>query len=406
MWITLAWKNVWRNKSRTAITLSAIFFAVILAVCASSLQDGVFDNFVKNMVGYYTGYIQIHQRGYWEHQVLDNALAQDSGYESKIKVLPNINALAPRIESYALASSLEHTKGCMVVGIMANEENKITKLASKVVRGKYFAEADSNVVIISEGLLKRLDLRLSDTIYLISQGYHGSLSAGKYSIKAIVSFGSPELNNQLLFMPLRTAQQFYGASGLVTTYVIGLHTDTKLESTIAAITGISNRDVLEVMSWKELMPDIDQHITMDKASMFIILIILYMLICFGIFGTLLMMMTERKYEMGMLVAIGMKRWKLAMLLMVESVLTVSIGCIAGLICSIPLVYYLKEHPIHLSGELAEAYKKFNFEPVFPASMELETFATQGMIVFCIALILSVYPVVTALGIDPVNSMKK
>lgn len=207
-------------------------------------------------------------------------------------------------------------------------------------------------------------------------------------------------------MPLRTAQQFYGASGLVTSYVIGLHTNTRLQSTIATITGISNRDTFEVMSWKQLMPDIDQHITMDKASMFIILIILYLLICFGIFGTLVMMMAERKYEMGMLVAIGMRRRKLAMLLMVESLLTVSIGCIAGLICSIPLVYYLKKHPIRLSGELAEAYKKFNFEPVFPASMELDTFITQGIIVFCIALILSVYPVVTALGINPVNNMKK
>lgn len=406
MWITLAWKNVWRNKNRTAITISAIFFAVILSVCASSLQDGVFDNFVKNMVGYYTGYIQIHQRGYWEHQVLDNALTQDADYERKIRVLPNINALAPRIESYALASSLEHSKGCMVIGIIAEEENKITKLESKVIDGKYFSYADSNVVIISEGLLKRLDLHLSDTIYLISQGYHGSMSAGKYPIKAIVRFGSPELNNQLLFMPLRTAQQFYGASGLVTSYVIGLHTNTRLQSTIATITGISNRDTFEVMSWKQLMPDIDQHITMDKASMFIILIILYLLICFGIFGTLVMMMAERKYEMGMLVAIGMRRRKLAMLLMVESLLTVSIGCIAGLICSIPLVYYLKKHPIRLSGELAEAYKKFNFEPVFPASMELDTFITQGIIVFCIALILSVYPVVTALGINPVNNMKK
>jgi ABC-type lipoprotein release transport system permease subunit len=145
---------------------------------------------------------------------------------------------------------------------------------------------------------------------------------------------------------------------------------------------------------------------MDKASMFIILLILYLLICFGIFGTQLMMIVERRYEMGMLIALGMKKWKLAWLFIIESVLTVLIGSIAGLLGSVPIVYYLKEHPIRLGGQMAEDFKKFNFEPVFPASMELNTFITQGIIVLCIGLGLSVYPVIVALGVDPVKAMKK
>ncbi|HEY0742722.1 MAG TPA: FtsX-like permease family protein [Chryseosolibacter sp.] len=406
MWLALAWKNLWRNKNRTAITISAIFFAVILSVSASSLQDGVFDNFIRNMVGYYTGYIQVHQRGYWEHQVLDNCLSQNPTYEANLNSLSNIAAVAPRIESYALASSDETSRGCLVVGISPDEENKITSLQKRIIAGSYFARADSNAVIVSEGLLKRLDLRISDTLYLISQGYHGSMAAGKYPIKGIMKFGAPELNDQLVFMPLKTAQEFYSAPGLLTSYVLGLKTDSKLSSTVGAVTELSAGMEYEVMSWKELLPDVDQHITMDKASMFIILIILYLLICFGIFGTLLMMTVERKYEMGMLVAIGMKKWKLAMLFIIESLLSVLLGCLAGLVASIPIVYYLKEHPIRIGGELAESFKRFNFEPVFPASMELATFLTHGAIVFCIGLILSVYPVIVALRINPVRAMKK
>lgn len=406
MWLTLAWKNLWRNKNRTAITISAIFFAVILSVSTSSLQDGVFDNFVKNMVGYYTGYIQIHRAGYWEHQVLDNSFEQDPQYESQIHKLSNITAIAPRIESYALASYGDITKGCMVVGIAPGEENRITALASRVISGVYLKADDTNGVLMSEGLSKRLSLGLSDTLYLISQGYHGSLAAGRYIIKGILRFGSPELNDQLLFMSLGTAQDFFSAPQMITSYVIGLDTDTELGETMKAIKSRSQDQDYEVMSWKELLPDVDQHIRMDKASMFIIQGILYLLICFGIFGTLLMMMIERRYEMGMLVAIGMKKWKLAILFVMESILTVFIGSLAGLLFSVPLVYYMKEHPIRLGGEIAETYKRFNFEPVFPASMELETFITQGLIVFCIGLLLSVYPVIKALQLDPVKAMKK
>ncbi len=406
MWLMLAWKNLWRNKHRTAITISAIFFAVILSVTASSLQDGVFDHFIKNMVGYYTGYIQVHRSGYWDHQVLDNSFEQDRHYETRIKALSNITALAPRIESYALASSLDNTKGCMVVGISPEDENKITSLQARMIAGAYLTAADSNVVIMTEGLLKRLRLKLSDTLYLISQGYHGSMAAGKYPITGVLRFGTPELNDQLLFMPLKTAQQFYSAPHMLTSYVIGLETDQKLSRTLDLIAGESKHSDYEIMSWKELLPDVDQHIRMDKASMFIILIILYLLIGFGIFGTLLMMTVERKYEMGMLVAIGMKKWKLAMLFIIESAFTMVMGSVAGLLTSVPVVYYLKEEPIRLSGEIAEVYKQFNFEPVFPASMELTTFVTQGLIVFGIGLLLSVYPAIVALRIDPVKAMKK
>lgn len=405
MWLKLAWKNLWRNIHRTTISVSAIFFAVILSVIANSLQEGVFDNFIKNMVGYYTGYIQVHFKGYWDHQVLDNSMERKSAFESEAKTLENITAIAPRIESYALASFRDLTKGCLVVGISPEEENQITNLRSKTVSGRYFTAGDSQTVLLSEGLSHRLNLGIGDTIYLIGQGYHGAMAAGKYLIQGIVQFGSPELNDQLLFIPLATAQDFYSAPNLITSYVIGLESDNYLEETLAVLKQKFGADY-EVMSWKEMLPDVDQHIAMDKGSMYIIIAVLYLLICFGIFGTLLMMMVERKYEMGMLIAIGMKKRKLAGLFLTESILTVFIGSFAGLLCSVPIVLYLNRYPIRIGGEMAEAYKQFNFEPIFPASVSPSIFITQGLFVLIMGLLLSIYPVIMALRVDPVKAMKK
>ena len=405
VWLKLAWKNLWRNKHRTTISVSAMFFAVILSVSASSLQEGVFDNFIKNMVGYYTGYIQVHLKGYWDHQVLDNSLSRNPAFETMAKTHENVTAIAPRIESYALATFRDLTKGCMVVGIAPEEENQITNLKNKTVSGKYFTEGDSQTVVLSEGLSHRLNLNIGDTIYLIGQGYRGALAAGKYLIQGIVQFGSPELNDQLLFMPLTTAQEFYSAPDMITSYVIGLESDNHLEQTVSSLKQQGGEEY-EVMSWKEMLPDVDQHITMDKGSMYIIIAVLYLLICFGIFGTLLMMMVERRYEMGMLIAIGMKKRKLAALFLTESIFTVLIGSSAGLLCSIPIVLYLNRYPIRIGGEMAEAYKQFNFEPIFPASVSPSIFITQGLFVLLMGLLLSTYPVVKALRVDPVKAMKK
>jgi ABC-type antimicrobial peptide transport system permease subunit len=131
-----------------------------------------------------------------------------------------------------------------------------------------------------------------------------------------------------------------------------------------------------------------------------------MLICFGIFGTLLMMMVERKFEMGMLIALGMKKTKLSLLLLLESIFTVISGCVFGILASIPLVYYLNIHPLRIGGETAKAYERFGFEAIFPTSTEISNFIQQGLTVLFIGLLLSLYPLYKIIRLNPVTAMKK
>lgn len=405
MWIiALAWKNIWRNRSRTVITIAAIFFAVILSVLTSSLWKGVFDNLIKNMVSFYSGYIQVHSNGYWNEQVLDNSFQLTKTVQQRLLQDSNINGFAPRLESFALASSRDITKGCMVMGVDPERENGITQLKNKVTEGRYFHSSDKSV-LIGSGLAQRLQLQLNDTIVLIGQGYHGATAAGKYQIGGILKFGSPDLNDKVLYMPLLLAQELYGADSMITACVLSLKNPSMLNTTANRLRSTVG-DGYEVMTWEEIMPEVLQHMKTDTANMKIIQGILYILISFGIFGTFIMMMVERKYEMGMLVAIGMKKIKLIILLLIESLLTVLSGCILGLLTSIPIVYYLQKHPIKFSGNTAKVYERFGFEAIWPTSTDTSIFVTQGIIVLMIGLVLSLYPVYTTIRLDPVTAMKR
>jgi putative ABC transport system permease protein len=405
MWLlTMAWKNMWRNHTRTIITMASIFFAVILSVLASSLKTGIFNNLVKNVVSFYTGYIQVHQKGYWDEQILDNSFKSSKEIEQKIFRDQNVAAITSRLESFALASSQELTKGSLVVGIDPEKENQITLLKNRLTRGSYLKDKDL-AVLLADGLAKRLKLNVNDTIVLIGQGYHGAIAAGKYLIKGTVKFGSPDLNDKVLFMPLATAQEFYGANGLVSSYVLSLKNTKSIQNTYLAVADVL-APTYEVLTWEQMMPEVKQHIDTDSNNMKYVQGILYLLICFGIFGTLLMMMVERKFEMGMLVAIGMKKSKLMLLLLFESLFTVFTGCILGIICSIPLVYYLKKHPIKIGGETAKAYEKFGFEAIFPTSTEASIFIYQGITVLVIGLVLSLYSIYKVMRLNPVVAMKR
>ena len=405
MWLTkLAWKNMWRNKHRTAITMSAVFFAVVLSILTSSLWNGVFDNLIKNVVSYYSGYIQVHKKGYWDERTLDNTFLGTVQLENKIRQHHNVIGVAPRLEAFALASSEDLTKGCMVMGISPDDEDKITTLKSKVSKGEYLINND-RAVLLGEGLANRLKLQVHDTIVLIGQGYHGATAAGKYQIKGLVKFGSPDLNNQSLFLSLSTMQELFSAEGILTSYVLALKKTSLLNSTASAVQSTIGSEY-ETMTWEDMMPEVVQHIRTDNASMYIIQGILYMLICFGIFGTLLMMMVERKYELGMLVAIGMKKLILMQLLSMESLMTLISGCILGMLASIPIVYYLNKYPIQFTGQLAETYEEFGFEAIFPSSTDPQIFITQGLVVLILGMLLSIYPLVKIASLNPVSAMKK
>lgn len=405
MWlIKFAWRNLWRNRGRTSITIAAIFFAVILSVTASSLKTGIFNNLVKNVVSFYTGYIQVHKKGYQDEQILDNSFIASSSTEQKILSQKNIEGIAPRLESFALASSGNITKGCMIVGIVPLKEDKITFLQNKLIDGKYLSEND-HAALLGQGFSERLKLHVHDTIVLIGQGYHGSTAAGKYPVKGILRFGSPQLNDKILFLPLSAAQDFFDAGGMITSYIVSIRNEKSLDLTTANIQSRIGNDY-EVMSWGELMPDIRQHIRTDSNNMKVVQGVLYLLICFGIFSTLLMLMVERRFEMGMLVAIGMKKGKLMILLFIESILTVLAGCIGGIMVSIPLVFYLNKNPIRIGGETAKAYERFGFEAVFPTSTDASIFIYQGIVVLIIGILLSIYPLYKVIRLNPVTAMKK
>ena len=405
MWlVSLAWKNLWRNKTRTAITMAAVYFAVILSVFTSSLKEGIFDNLIKNVVSFYTGYIQVHKKGYWDEQVLENGMTYDEQVQNKMLLIDNVAGSAPRLESFALIATDSTTKGCLVMGIDPDSENKVTALKNKVIKGSYIL-GDDKTVMLAEGLARRIKADINDTIYLIGQGYHGATAVGSFVVKSLVKLGSPQLNDQVLYLSISAASELYGAEEFATSVVISLHDPGKLNASVQQLRQKLGNEY-EVMSWEEIMPDVKQHIETDSNNMRYVQGILYMLVSFGIFGTLLMMMVERKYEFGMLVAIGMKKSSLCLLMIIESVLSVSGGCILGLLTSVPIVYYFNQNPMRISGEIASIYERFGFEAIFPTSTSSDNFIFQGITVLIIGLVLSLYPVYSILRINPATSMKR
>lgn len=405
MWtLQLAWKNLWRNKSRTWITISSVFFATLISTLASSLKEGIFDQLVSNIVSSFTGHIQINQKGYQEEQTLENSFYPPDSIRSMIETTNGVEAITGRLMSFALVSNADKTKGCMVVGVENQEINKFMTLKHKLLRGNLM-QNNSNEVMIARELSEQFKVDIHDTMVLIGQGYHGSTAGGKFSVSGIIDMGSPILNKQLVVMPLQTAQQLFSADSLVTSWIILTSTNIKPEN-LAKNIEIKIGNSFETLTWGELLPDIKQHIDADSGNMQIIQFILYFLVSFGIFSTLLIMMTERKRENGMLLALGMHRGRIQLLIFSELLCSLMIGSLAGVFFAYPIALMMKKHPLQITGKLAETYSKFGFEPIFPTSTHPLIFIQQYVTVFIMGIILGLYPMWLIQKMNPLNAMKK
>lgn len=403
LFLILAWRNIWRNKRRTLIAASSVFFAVLLALVMRSLQYGSYDFMIDSALRMYTGYMQIHGKGYWDDRSLEKSFTDYRSLINKIEEIEHVELAIPRLENFLLISSKEITKIASVICIDPIKEDSMTRLKKKLIEGRYINNEDQGI-LIAEGLARLLKVRTGDTITLYGQGIYGLTVAVNCPVIGVVQFTLPDINNTFVYMPLNFGQTLFGMEDRITTISIMLDNPREMDRVYEKVKLLITGD-LELMKWEELLPELVQGIQLDNVGGMIMLFILYLIIAFGILGTIMMMTAERTKEFGILVSIGMKKSRLDLITTLESVFISLLGAITGVIVSIPILFYLHHNPIRLTGELAEISLKFGVEPILPFSVEPKIFFAQTGIVLIIALITAIYPVNYIRKIKPIEAMR-
>ncbi|MBB3188156.1 ABC transporter permease [Microbacter margulisiae] len=285
---------------------------------------------------------------------------------------------------------MDITKGVMVMGIDPVKENLITHLAVKVKQGSYLKKGD-NGILLGSALAKYLRLGVNDTLILIGQGYHGASAAGKYPVRGIIKHPSPDVDRTLVCMDIHNCQNLFSAPDMLTSMVIMVHNNDEVAPTKAELSKSFGAH-FEIMDWEEMNQMLLKQIESDRASGVITKGILYMIIAFGILGTIMMMVAERKKEFGVMLAIGLQKSRLMFIVVLETIFIGMTGVIAGIIASIPLLAYFVYHPIPLTGQAGEMMVQMGFEPDMFFSMAPSVFYDQALIILVFTLIIGIYPV--------------
>lgn len=256
-----------------------------------------------------------------------------------------------------------------------------------------FLVNDDNGILVSDRLASYLKVASGDSVILMGQGYQGVSAAGIFPVRGIIKMPSPEIDSRLIIMTIPAAQEFFDVESRITSLAVNLTGKSRriMKTVQTEINSMLSDKNTVAKTWYELNPVLYQQIQGDSQSGAAMLGLLYFIIFFGIFGTVLMMIAERKREFGVLVAIGMQKKKLKRIVAIEMIMLGTVGLVTGLLASVPLILYFYYYPVVLKGDLAKMMEDYGWDAVMPAAWFGSYLYWQVAIVALMVLIAALYP---------------
>lgn len=404
----IAWRNIWRNPRRSLVTISAIVFASILLIFSISFQFNSYKIMIDAAVGTHTGHLQVQAEGYNEDKKMHQVVRNPDKVAEAFKDLSWIKALSYRADTFSLVSSQERTYGVWVVGIDPAREKQVSTLSKVIREGDALSETDSRHALIGTLLAKNLAAKVGDELVLLGQGLDGSVSADLLNVKGIFSTGQPELDRSFLQMPLTTFQEIFSMGDTVhQIVVVGKDLDLVSEAAQAIQQRLEAHvpsQKLKVLTWRQLLPGLEQSIEVDMVSGWIFYGILVIIVAFSIMNTFLMTVVERTREFGMLLAIGMRHGQIVRLVLMESALITAVGIGLGILFGCLITYYFQIHGIEIPGS-EELLAQWGIPSRMRPKLTPFSVSLGPVLILAITLLTAIFPVLRIYRLEPIRAMR-
>jgi ABC-type lipoprotein release transport system permease subunit len=405
MILKIAWRNLWRNKRRTKIAVSSVFFAALTCLIMKSVMEGTTNYIIDTAVERQTGTFQVMGCEYWDDKTVDNFIEVDENTLNHWEAIPNVKRVTPRIETFAMAWNGVRSKPVNLMGIDPARESQFSKLNTRMQQGEFLSQDDEGIIVGSK-YAEVMNLAVGDTLALVGQGYHGSSAVGLFVIKGIVMAFNPVQDAGCIYASLTATRNFIEMPDGQTYISVVLHNTNKIRETVAVFQQAAAGNDFVYRPWQELIEETAAGAASDKKSLQVFFYILYVVVGFGLLGTVIMLTNERRKEFGVMAALGMKKRSLIGGLFIEMFLVNLLGLLTSLAVAFPVILYFHYIPIRFTGALKGSMEDMGVEPILPFDLHARLFITQSVIVACIAVIITLYPYLKIKQMNIIDALRK
>lgn len=403
MIVSIAWKNIWRNRVRSGVIIAAITIGMFAGVFTSTFYKGWINQRLEAGVETEVSHIQIHHPDFSENYDLKSFIPDGAKMADEIAQLDFVNGVSPRLVVQAMIASSETGTGVKILGIDPEKEKKVTNLYTKVPEGMYFEGVKRNPIVIGEKMAEKLKVKLHSKLVITLQDSEGHLTSEAFRVCGIYHVGNGMFEEMNVFVLKSDLARFVHLDeGISHEIVVHLKDHGQLAQNTETLAGKYKESL--VQSWKQIAPELGLLNEYGSIYIYFFIIIILLSLGFGIVNTMLMAVMERVKEIGMLLAIGMSKFRVFWMLMLETVLLTFTGGFLGILLGVAVTLATMKSGIDLSF-YAEGLEDMGYSSlVFPV-VEFEMVLVIVMLVLITGMIASVYPARKALKYKPAEAIR-
>jgi len=398
----ISWRNIWRNKLRSAIIITAIAIGIFAGVFTWAFYRGMVAQRVQSAIITESSHIQIHHKNFLVDPDQKFFIRGIDSIAAIIDTLQGVKAVTQRLLVSAMISSAETGAGVRIVGITPERERKVTNTYRKITQGSYFESNRKTPIVIGEKLAEKLSVKLRSRVVLTLQTINGTLTSGLFRVEGIYKTSNSAYDELNVFVrndDISSLINLDDRSGHE--LAILLDNNEQLEQ----IAGIIRQDFpdTDTKTWKEIMPEVSLVEESMDISMYVFLGIILLALIFGIVNTMLMAVLERVKELGMLMAVGMSKVRVFLMILLETVFLSLTGGIIGIITGYIVTVIFNRKGIDLSM-FAEAYEKVGYESVIYPVPNLDIDLKVTLMVLITGILAALYPAWKAIQLKPAEAL--
>lgn len=402
MLIKIARRNIWRSKKRSITLLIAISLGLWSGMFLIAFYNGMIEQRVDAAIRDEISHIQIHHPEFLKDHDSKFVIPNAGNIVQLINENPPVKASAGRVILFGMIASPTGSTGIKINGIQAEPENKLTQLSNKLIEGQYFNPLKSNEILIGQKLANKLKLNLNKKTILTFQDTSGNLASAAFRISGIFKTQNTPFDESNVFVNYSDIDSLTGLHGGIHEIAILLHSNSSLDTCLSQFKNLVPQ--LEVKSWMEISPEIGITVSAGTQMVYIYMGIILLALTFGIINTMMMSVLERTREIGMLLALGMNKFKIFMMILWETCFLILAGCPVGIILALITIAITHHSGIHLNS-YSEVYSNFGYSPIVYPNLNADQFIKIIIMVIITALISAIFPAQRALKIKPATAIK-
>lgn len=400
----MAWRNIWRNRMRSFVIILSVAVGLFAGIMILALYKGMMQSRIKTVIYAEAGHLQIHDTNFKKDYEPVYTIKDGAKVIATLKKYSTIKAITSRTITMGMLSTTTGSAGVQINGILPNEEQFVSQLNQKIKIGKGFNPQKRNEVFIGMKLAKKMKLKLGNKLVLTFTDTSSSIVAAAFRITAIYESDNAPLDERNVYVSQNDLNGILGIGDQFHEIAIILKQDELLSTTQEKMSKQFPNLLIE--NWKNISPETDLMVATVNISSYIIMCIILFALAFGIINTMLMAILERTKEMGMMMALGMSKYKMFLLVLLETFFLTIAGTPVGLLASWLVINYYSVNGLHWERMGKEMMSSFGFATtIYPAYPTEKIVMTIGF-VFVTAIFSCIYPAIKALQLNPVESLRK